>query len=189
MRRAPSVSAAERERYVPRSTSASTAATSSSGMRSAIWVVMHAVYRRVRRLSLRLPDERADVLAGQDRGEGAGRLRADDVDRQAVVAGEQERALVHHAQVARDGLVVAEAGETAGVRARRRVGVVGRVDAVLRDEQRVGAELEGALHGRVVGRHERLADPAGQDDDEAALEVRDGPQADVWLGERLHGDR
>jgi hypothetical protein len=60
---------------------------------------------------------------------------------------------------------------------------------VLGHEQGVGAELERALHRRVVGGHVRLADAPGQHDQVSLLEVRDRAQADERLSHRRDGQR
>ena len=70
-----------------------------------------------------------------------------------------------------------------------RVAVEHARDAVLRHQDRLGADLERAQRRRGVGREERVAGAGGEDDDAALLEVAHGAAADVRLGDLLHLDR
>ena len=70
-----------------------------------------------------------------------------------------------------------------------RVAVVDAVDAVLAHEDRLRADLERAQRRGGVGREERVAGAAREDDDAALLEVADRAAADVRLRHLADGDR
>ncbi len=70
---------------------------------------------------------------------------------------------------------------------RARVAVVDALDAVLRHQDRLGADLERAQRRGRVGGEERVAGAGREDDDPALLEVADRAAADVRLGDL--GDR
>ena len=75
------------------------------------------------------------------------------------------------------------------VRVDARVAVVDALDAVLRHQDRLGADLERAQRGRRVGREERVAGAGREDHDAALLEVADRAAADVRLGDLRDGER
>src|SRR5690606_31580334 len=95
---------------------------------------------------------------------------------------------VHDLEFGRDEIHVAELFVLAGVGVRGRVPVVDAVD-LGGLEQLLGADLDRTQGGGGVGREERVPGAGGEDDDAALLQVPDGPQPDVGLGELLHGDR
>ena len=70
-----------------------------------------------------------------------------------------------------------------------RVAVVDARDAVLRHQDRLGADLERPQRGGRVGREERVAGAGREDDDAALLEVPDRAAADVRLGDLAHVER
>ena len=123
-----------------------------------------------------------DLLAGGDAPDVAlGEL--EDVDRQVVLHAERERGRVHHAQPALDRLEVRERRQERRVRVVLRVAVVDAPHAVLRHQDRLGADLERAQRGGRVGREERVAGAGREDHDAALLEVAHRPAADVRLGD------
>src|SRR5581483_5773959 len=133
-------------------------------------------------------DDRADPLAGEDAADVAG-LEAEDIDRQLVVHAQRERGRVHHLEAALDRLEVRQAGQELRVLVDARVAVVDPAHLVLRHQDRLGADLQGAERGRGVGREERVAGTGGEDHDAALLEVPDGAAANVRLGDLGDGDR
>src|SRR4029079_4454372 len=56
-------------------------------------------------------------------------------------------------------------------------------------EQDLGVDLDRAKGGGRVGREVRVARAGHEDRDAALLEMADGPSADVWLRDLVHGDR
>ena len=70
-----------------------------------------------------------------------------------------------------------------------RIAVEDALDAVLRHQDRLGADLERPQRRRGVGREERVAGAGGEDHDAALLEVAHGAAADVRLRDLLHVDR
>ena len=93
-------------------------------------------------------------------------------------------------QPALERLAVRDLGqEDSPRRLRARVGVVDAVDAVLAHQDRLGADLAGPQRRRGVGREERVAGAAGEDDDAALLEVADRAAPDVRLGDLLDVER
>ena len=80
------------------------------------------------------------------------------------------------------------ASSRVGLRVEHRVGGVDAVD--LRAlQQGLGVDLEGALGRARVGGEVRHAEPGGEDDDAALLEVTDGAQRHERLGDLRHRDR
>ena len=113
----------------------------------------------------------------------------EDVDRQPVVHAERERRRVHHLEAALDRLEVRELGDEPRVRVLVRVAVVDALDAVLRHQDRLGADLERAQRRGGVGREERVARAGGEDHDALLLEVADRAAPDVRLGDLGDRDR
>ena len=70
-----------------------------------------------------------------------------------------------------------------------RVAVVDALNAVLRHQYGLGADLEGAQRAGSVGGEERVAGPCREQHDTALLEVAHRPAADVGLGDLGDGDR
>ncbi len=106
-----------------------------------------------------------------------------------VVHAERERRRVHHLQAALDRLEVRQLRQEPGVRVEARIAVVDARDAVLRHQDRLGADLERPERRGGVGREERVAGACGEDHDPPLLEVADRAAPDVRLGDLGHGDR
>src|SRR3954466_3770862 len=86
-------------------------------------------------------DDGTDVLTGDDPGDVAvGEL--EDMDCEPVVHAKRECSRVHHLQPPLDRLQGREARDEAGVGILARVAVVDAPNAVLRHQDRVGADLE-----------------------------------------------
>src|SRR6188474_2896784 len=127
-------------------------------------------------------DDRADALARGDAADVAlGEL--EDEDRQSVVHAERERRRVHDLEAALDGLEVRERRDEPGCWVLVRVTVIDALHAVLRHEDRLGADLERAKRRGGVGREERVPRAGGEDDDALLLQVSDGATPDVRLGD------
>src|SRR6266511_2723769 len=108
-------------------------------------------------------------------------------DRKGVLAAQGDRGGVHDLQPQRQELGVADGLEAMGAGLAVGVGVVHAVDLrALQDG--LGPDLEGPLGGGGVGREVGRADACGEDDDAPLLQVPDGPQGDVWLGDLRHVD-
>src|SRR5262245_24403273 len=134
---------------------------------------------------LRSLDDRTDLLAGDDAADVAAR-KLEDVDRELVVHAERERRRVHDLQPTLDRGEMRELRDELRRGIDLRVAVVDTFDAVLRHEDRVRADLEGAQRRRGVRREERVAGACGEDDDAAFLEVPDRATPDVRLGDLRH---
>ena len=81
------------------------------------------------------------------------------------------------------------AGMNARGRILVRVTVVDALHAVLRHEDRLGADLERAQRRGGVGREERVPRAGGEDDDALLLQMSDGATPDVRLGDLGDRDR
>ena len=106
-----------------------------------------------------------------------------------VVHAERERGRVHHPQAALDRLEVRELGQEPRGRVGARITVVDALDAVLRHQDRLGADLERPQRRGRVGREERVAGAGREDHDATLLEVAHRAPADVGLGDLRDGDR
>src|SRR5258706_12292257 len=117
-------------------------------------------------------NQRALILAEDDAPQG---ILAEDVehrDRQLLVAAQRQRRGVHHLELARDGLVEAEAGIA---RRARVVPRVGGIDAVHlgRLDHDLGPHFRAAQRRRSIGGEEGIAGAGGEDHHLALLEVAD----------------
>src|SRR5436190_475946 len=80
-------------------------------------------------------------------------------------------------------------GNQRGVRLDARVAVENTLDAVLRHQDRLRADLQRPQRSRRVGREERVAGAGREDDHASLLEMAYRTAADVWLRNLLHRDR
>jgi len=137
---------------------------------------------------LRRRHDRADPLSADDALDVALVVEAEDVDRQAIVHAEGERCGVHDPETALQCLAVGQLGQESGVGLLVGITVVNAVDSVLAHQDRLRADLEGPKRGRRVGREERVARTAGENDHPPLLEMANGPAPDVGLGDFADGD-
>ena len=138
--------------------------------------------------SFRGSDDRADALA---RGHPADvPLRElEDVDRQPVVHAQGECRRVHDLEAALDRLQMGQLGDELRGRVLVRVAVVHALDAVLRHQDRLRADLERAQRRGRVGREERVAGAGREDHHPPLLQVADRAAPDVRLGDLGDRDR
>src|SRR6266550_3930264 len=133
-------------------------------------------------------DDGTDVFAGYDTSDVAvGEL--ENVNGEPVVHAQRERGRVHDLEAPLDRLEMGEARQEPRLGIHVRVAVVNPLDAVLRHQDRVGADLQGAQGCRRVGREERIARARGEDDDAPLLEMPDRAPPDVGLRDLPHLER
>src|SRR6266566_5475573 len=133
-------------------------------------------------------DDGTDVLAGDDSGDVAVR-ELENVNGEPVVHAQRERCRVHDLEAALDRLEMGEARQEPCLGIHVRVAVVDALDAVLRHQDRVGTDLQGAQRCRRVRREERIAGARGKDDDAPLLEMPDRAPPDIGLRDLPHLER
>ena len=138
----------------------------------------------------RLPggDEGADAFTDERTGDVAVVLKAEDADRLGVVPRHRQRRGLHHREIVDQRTGITQAVETTCVGVLARIGRIDAVDTVLTHEHLVAMDFERPLDGDGVGREIRHSCAGAEDDDPAFLEMPDGLQGDVGLGDLSHGD-
>ena len=134
-------------------------------------------------------DDRADALAVRD-APGCCPRRARTRGSGARLSMQRESAVVSITRRPRSiASRCVSAGRKRGSRVGPRVAVVDALDAVLRHQDRLGADLERPQRRGRVGREERVAGSRGEDHDPPLLEVAHRAAADVGLRDLGHRDR
>ncbi len=133
-------------------------------------------------------DDRADALAGDDAEDVPAASSKTWIGRPLSM--QSESAVV---SITRRPRSIASrwvsSGRNVAPRVELRIAVVDALHAVLRHQDRLGADLERPQRGGRVGREERVARAGGEDHDAALLEMAHRAPADVRLGDLRDRDR
>src|SRR5690606_36934337 len=134
-----------------------------------------------------LANDRITATALHHFGKHAGGMDRKDDDGDGIVPRQRNRRRVHHLEIAREHVLVAQLLVALGILVELGIGAVDTVDLGGLQEG-FATHFRGAQGSSRIGGEIGIAGAGGKDNGTALLQMPHGTAADIGLAHRLHGD-
>ena len=137
---------------------------------------------------LRGGNHNSDFLTEKGAGHIAIAFEPENTDALLVVAGHGKRGCIHNGEIVDEGTIIAQCGETLGVLVLTRIGGINAVHAVLAHQHLIAMDFQRTLNGHSVSGEIRHTGTSAENHDTALLQMTNGLERNVRLGDLTHGD-
>ena len=137
---------------------------------------------------LRGGNHSSDFLTEKGAGHIAIAFEPENTDALLVVAGHGKRGCIHNGEIVDEGTIIAQCGETLGVLVLTRIGGINAVHAVLAHQHLIAMDFQRTLNGHSVSGEIRHTGTSAENHDTALLQMTNGLERNVRLGDLTHGD-